>query len=285
MLINHVVAGLQPPADNISATTDSAAAIKSIVRQAIDVFDTKTFQSLAPQKTQRSTDDIVDMFKFCSEVGARSEWQYLLGRLESTPPGIFAGLYVSEVLTPSMHTLRGYLRSQNLDLVTEPFQSFTAKVLKAFGTSVMSLEPKELVANADIGCTCKDCDDLRNFLGSDKKLSISFNRSTGARQHLIRYLQSPKLLWGVTFEVVKRKSSQVLEITEPENMTAAGLAAENEVCGRALLAMLGNEAAQKRILGSDYREVVALISRKGAGGEKRTAVDNQEKSRAKKRRT
>jgi hypothetical protein len=49
-------------------------------------------------------------------------------------------------------------------------------------------------------------------------------------------------------------------------MTIAGLWEENSQRGKALLALLGDEAAQRRILGPDYGEVVAQIR------ERRTAI-------------
>jgi len=206
ILIKHVVAELRPPPADSSATADYAAVIKSIVRQAIDVFDTKAFDDLEPSgKTLRSVDDIVDMFKFCIEVGSRSEWPHLLAHLES-PRGVPAGQHVSRVLAPFMPALRDYLVSQNLDLATEPFKSFTVKVLKAFGTSVMSQKPRDLVDNAKIGCDrgpqyCKECEDLREFFKGEEQ-SISFGRSDGVRRHLIEQLKVPKS-WGVTYKLHK----------------------------------------------------------------------------------
>jgi hypothetical protein len=112
-----------------------------------------------------------------------------------------------------MPTLRDYLVHEKLDLATEPFKGFAAKVLKAFGTSVMSQKPKELVDNLKIECTCKDCGDLRNFFAGNNQ-SISLTRSTNAREHLIRKLDIPKL-WGVTVKIVKRKSSYAVEVSYP----------------------------------------------------------------------
>ncbi|KAJ6454513.1 hypothetical protein C8R47DRAFT_1167238 [Mycena vitilis] len=282
ILINHLAA-LRPSADNILAAADHTAATNSIVQQAIDVFDLKTFHGLDPSKTLRSADEIVHIVRFCSEVGARSEWQHLLKRLESPPVGIPAGLYTTKVLAPFIPVLRDYLRSQKLDLATEPFKGFVAQVLKTFGTSAMAQKPKELVPLLKIECTCTDCGDLKDFFAGDN-LSVSFSRSNSAREHLIRQLVIPKS-FGVTFKTVKRKSTFALEVTKPENMTAAGLAAENESRGKTLLAVLGDQAAQRGVLGPDFTEVVAQILRKNVAGVKRTAEEGQGHYRVKKKRS
>ncbi|KAJ7124443.1 hypothetical protein C8R44DRAFT_734924 [Mycena epipterygia] len=281
-IIRYLIAQLRPVPTHISAISDFAIVINSIVHQAIDVFDTKTFQGLDPTgKTSRSINEIVTMFEFCSEVDARSEWKHLLEHLTSTPPGIKTAQYVSTVLTPLMSALRDYLELQDLDLGTDPFKSFSAKVLKAFASSVMSQKPRELVANAKIGCghRCEDCDNLRAFLSSDS-LSIAFARPTAVREHLVKILrvEIPKS-WGVTFEVRK----YVLHITKPDNVTA-GLEAENGERGRALLAVLGDAAAQRRILGSDYKEVLGQVSRRGRGA-KRVLADDHGDRRTKKARS
>jgi hypothetical protein len=48
-------------------------------------------------------------------------------------------------------------------------------------------------------------------------------------------------------------------------MTIAGLWEENSQRGKALLALLGDEATRRRILGPDYDEVVAQIRGRRTG--------------------
>ncbi|KAJ7506997.1 hypothetical protein B0H11DRAFT_1969761 [Mycena galericulata] len=293
ILIRYLIPELQPTVDDIPATANYTAAINSVVRHTIDVFDTKAVQG--PEgpmgRSSRSTNEIVDMFKFCSEVGARSEWQHLLAHLESPPLGVKLGVHVSRVLAPFMPALRDYLASQNLDLETEPFKMFASTVLKEFGSSVMNLKPRDLLADAQIACTrgiagnrgyvCQECDSLKTFFTSDNQFVSLKGLRVPAREHLLERLATPKS-WGV---VAKVRGKNTLDITKPDSMTAAGLKAENQERGRALLAVLGDQAAQRRILGSEYKGVLAQISGKEDTGTKRKAGDDVEVPRTKKGRS
>ncbi|KAK6974351.1 hypothetical protein R3P38DRAFT_3378681 [Favolaschia claudopus] len=268
------------------ATEVKEATVQILVRRAIDGFDTKTFDGLdASGKTLRTVRDIVDMFQFCAEVGARSEWPHLLAHLEARPRGIPEGHYVSRVLSPFLPLLRDYLESQRLNLETAPFTTFARNVLTAFGASVMSQEPKDLLVNVQVGCEgtsprCNECSELAKFFKGDEP-SITFkNPASWMRGHLVQ--QTKHLKWlGVTYKDSKRKTQRVFEvirstlkqIIKPHSMMPAGLVRENERRGKELLAVLGDQAAQRRILGSDYETVLGQIWRERGGGERNSTAD------------
>ncbi|KAK7042648.1 2og-fe oxygenase [Favolaschia claudopus] len=260
------------------ATEAKEATVQILVRRAIDGFDTKTFDGLdASGKTMRTVKDIVDMFQFCAEVGARSEWPHLLARLEVPPRGAPEGEYVSRVLSPFLPLLRDYLESQRLDLETAPFTAFARNVARAFGASVMSQEPKNLLVNVQVGCKstsrrCNECSELVKFFRGGEQ-SITFKSPPfWMREHLVEQMEHLKGL-GVTYKESKRKTQRIFEIIKPHSMLPAGLVKENERRGKELLAVLGDQAAQRRILGSDYETILAQISRESSGGEINNTAD------------
>ncbi|KAJ6625220.1 hypothetical protein B0H10DRAFT_2004181 [Mycena sp. CBHHK59/15] len=292
VLVNYFITTLRPPPEDVSATEGYTAVINGIVRRAIDVFDTKSFHTPLSKDNplpMRSIEHLVDMVKFCFQAGARSEWQYLLLHLVSPPPGITIPQHVSKVLAPFMPALRDYLTSQALDFEVDPFKKFSANVVKAFAATVMSQKPQDLVPIASIGCSsakCGDCKSLRDFFYGDNRC-ILFPRAAKARQHVSEQLWTPKS-WGVTVELKKERSPHALEITKPDKMTVEGLWAESSERGQALLALLGDERAQKRILGSDYNVVLTQILGAGgarSNGTKRGAADDHMGASAKKARS
>ncbi|KAJ7654122.1 hypothetical protein DFH06DRAFT_1203672 [Mycena polygramma] len=243
-----------------------------IVRQAIDVFDTSSFHAAAAKGNHSSAaDEMVSMVKFCFDVGARSELQYLLLHLVSPPVGISISQHVSKVLAPFMPALAGYLTTQNLTLEASPFGKCSASIVKAFASTVMCQTPNELAAGTKVGCDnlkCSDCQKtLSDFFTSDEQ-TIVLPRPAKAREHLEAQLAAPApKSWGVKFKVIKTQvGAHKLEISKPANMTIAGLWAENSERGKALLALLGDEAAQRRIMGPNYDEALSQIS------ERRTAT-------------
>ncbi|KAJ7766375.1 hypothetical protein DFH07DRAFT_809714 [Mycena maculata] len=282
-LVRHFVAELRPPP---SISTDHAV-LNTVVRQGIDVFDTKSFHMPQSKATLSPTiDDMVGLVKFCVDVGARSELQYLLVHFATPPPDISISQHVSKVLAPFLPKLRDYLASQKLDFDTTPFKYFAANIVKAFGNAVMSQKPHDLIAVDEIGCSekkCGDCKILRDFFSCDEQ-SLSLPRAAKFREHIEKQLVTTKS-WGITTRIDKDHGSPYrLEIMKPANMTAAGLRAENSPRGKALLALLGDETAQRRILGTaDYETAVAQICGDSASssGLKRSA-DGQIDTPAKK---
>ncbi|KAJ7766376.1 hypothetical protein DFH07DRAFT_352413 [Mycena maculata] len=283
-LIRYLITELRPLPDDVAATVEYAAAINNVVRQAIDVFDTKTFQGPDPIAISSRSGEIVDMFKFCAEVGARAEWPHLLAHLASPPPGVQLAPHVSKVLVPLLPALKAYLASQNLDLESAPFKAFAATVLKAFANAVMGQRPRDLFVGAQIGCKgqwcCTECDTLTAFFSSDDQSAVFKKPGYNARQHLKGEVEKMKM-WGVTF----REPSKNFEVKKPDSMMPAGLKGVNAERGRLLLAVLGDEAAQKRILGLDYERVLAQVSGKEEAGTKRKAGNDGEVPRAKKGRS
>ncbi|KAJ6552252.1 hypothetical protein DFH09DRAFT_1366359 [Mycena vulgaris] len=284
-LVVYLVEELQPPPGDLATYT---ALLHTVVRQAIDVFDTKRFH--APEskgKTLPSIEDMVGMLKFCFEVGAQSQSQYLLLRFASPPPEISIPQHVSKVLAPFISALRDYLVSQNLDLEADSFNRFTASVVKAFAASVMTQTPQDSHPVAGIGCQdakCGDCKTLRAFFEGDEQ-TISLPRAARFREHIEKQLGGPKS-WGVRVTLDKDHGSphRLEKITKPDNMTIAGLWAQSSERGKALLAILGDEPVQRRILGQAYEEVLAQICEGRVSAGVKRAADNQIDTASKKAR-
>ncbi|KAJ7124442.1 hypothetical protein C8R44DRAFT_980718 [Mycena epipterygia] len=281
-LVKHLVAEFQPIPGDTSLTPEHTVLLKAVVRQAIDVFDMKSFYT--PGKPSSSTDDMIDMLKFCSEMGAQSEFRHLLVHFVASPQGVSIADHVSKVLAPFVAPLRDYLVSQGLDLETNPSKKCTARIVEAFATQVMCQKP---TAVAEIGCQgpkCGDCPTLRDFFAGDDR-SISLPRAAKRREHMESQLVATKS-WGVRVTVDKDHGTPFrLEITKPANMTVAGLRAENSLRGKALVAVLGDESAQRRILGSAYEKVLIQICEgTESTATKRAAEDDQIDMPAKKAR-
>ncbi|KAJ7506998.1 hypothetical protein B0H11DRAFT_1969763 [Mycena galericulata] len=279
-LVRHRSADFKSGGSPTEFDDDLTSLLTTVVRQAIDVFDMKSFhvsQSKGDTSLSPTVHDMVDMVKFCLEVGAKSELTYLLVHFATPPAEISIAKHVSEVLAPFLPPLREYLPSQTLDFEGNPFKYFAVNIVKAFGNEVMSQTPQDLITVAEIGCSeCGDCRILRDFFAGDDQ-SISLPRAAKLRDHIKKQLEVPES-WGVTVELDKAHGSpHRLEITKPDNLTIAGLRAENIRRGKALLALFGDEPAQRRILGSDsYENVVAQIcGGKTSGGVKRMAEDDQ----------
>ncbi|KAJ6588093.1 hypothetical protein B0H19DRAFT_1247800 [Mycena capillaripes] len=264
-LVRHLVAEWRSGPEASSTGSEHTVVLNAVVRQAIGVLDTKSFHNPALKKKPSSAvDDMVGMLRFCFDVGARSELKYLLVHFVSPPLGISISEHVSNVLAPFMPALRDYLATQGLTLESSPFAKCSASIIKAFADTVMCQNPQDLIAGTDIGCDntkCGDCQKtLPDFFASDDQ-TIVLPRAAKPREHIEQQLAAPApKSWGVSFRVIKTQvGAHKLEISKPDNMTIAGLWKENSERGKVLLALLGDESAQRRILGPNYDEVVAQI--------------------------
>ncbi|KAJ7666689.1 hypothetical protein DFH06DRAFT_1184497 [Mycena polygramma] len=237
--------------------------IITLVRIAIDTFNVSPtatagypyYYSNAP------SDRMIDMVKFCFEVGTQNQCQRILLRLVPPPSGTTVAQHISKTLAPFLPVLGKYLVSRQLDFQTDPFKMFAAAVVKSFADNVMSQKPSEVVPVAQlqrIGCqACAECLALKAFFLSDKP-SIAFARVQTIRTHLERQLASTRGL-GVTWQTIKGRSPHTLSVTKPASMTALGLWAGNSQAGKTLLQALGDVATQSRILGAAYPAVHARI--------------------------
>ncbi|KAJ7101404.1 hypothetical protein B0H15DRAFT_927201 [Mycena belliarum] len=256
---------LQQDSDALQAFSD---VIVTLVRAAIDAFDTATLKKTAPsysyygaRTTNSPSDHMLALVKFCFELGAKSQCQRLLLRFVPPPAGSNVARHVSDVLAPFLPMLQKYLVSKRLDFQTDPYKMFAAAVIKAFAEKVMGQKPHEIVPAAKlqtIGCDgCPECVELKAFFCSDKQ-TVSFSRVQGIRTHLERQLAVTRS-WGVVWETIKVRSPHTLEITKPASMAAIGLWSANSQTGKTLLHVLGDPSTQMRILGADYHWVHARI--------------------------
>ncbi|KAK7042646.1 hypothetical protein R3P38DRAFT_2891551 [Favolaschia claudopus] len=116
---------------------------------------------------------------------------------------------------------------------------------------------------------------LRNFFqrdADDKTLEIT--RTGKIRDHVANQVFALPKSWGTTCRTIKTHTTPyTIEIVKGENMTAAGVWKEHSERGKALLAVLGDEPAQRRILGPNYSEVIAQICERNT---KRPGDDDEE---------
>ncbi|KAF7343241.1 2og-fe oxygenase [Mycena venus] len=268
-LIRHLVAELQLTHSRGCSSSESdyttLSLVNAIVRQTIDVFDTSNLYISATKETHSSAvDQMISMLRFCFEVKTRSELQYLLLRFVAPPPGISIPHHVSTVLGPFLPALQKYIATQGLSLEDSPFARCSASIIKAFATTVMRQTPADVIGDTSIGCAdseCGDCAILREFFSSDDRM-VTLARVAKVRKHLESELGALPQSWGITFQLDPTRVGgrpYGLQIFKPDHMTMAGLWSKNSERGKALLALLGDEPAQRRILGSDYNEVIAQI--------------------------
>ncbi|KAJ6489159.1 hypothetical protein C8R47DRAFT_476844 [Mycena vitilis] len=252
--------------DNIAKQAYNDVLI-TLVRIAIDTLDVSPsvatgsgypyYYATVPSQS----DKMIDMIKFCFEVGAQNQCQRILLRLVPPPSGTTVAQHTSKVLAPFLPVLGKYLLSRQSDFETDPFKMFAAAIVKSFADNVMSQKPSEVVPAAQlqkIGCqACAECQALKAFFTSDKP-SIAFARVQSVRTHLERQLESTRAM-GVTWQTIKAGSPHTLSVTKPASMTALGLWAGNSQTGKTLLQALGDVATQIRILGAAYPSVYARI--------------------------
>jgi hypothetical protein len=208
-LVRHLFAAWRPLS---SAESKHTALLNAVVRQTIDVFDISRFHMPASKGDSSAVDDMVSMLKFCFEVEARSELQYLLVHFVSPPPGISIPQHISKVLAPFLPALRDYLVAQGLTLEASPFAKCSASIVKAFASTVMPQTPQDLMGGASIGCElegskCNDCQKiLPVFFASDDQ-TIILPRAAKAREHLEKQLAAPTpKSWGIKFRLEKTQS-------------------------------------------------------------------------------
>ncbi|KAK6974349.1 2og-fe oxygenase [Favolaschia claudopus] len=239
--------------------------VKALVSQAIDVFDTTALHQPSRMQAKPLTiDDVIGLLNFCFEVEEQSEIQHLLLHVVAPPSGASILQHVEKILVPLLSALRDYLVTRGLTLEAPPFAKCAANIVKAFSVTAMRQTPQDLIGDTRVGCasnSCSECRMLRNFFqrdGDDQTLEIT--RTGKIREHVANQVFALPKSWGTTCRTIKTHTTPyTIEIVKGENMTASGVWKENSERGKALLALLGDEPAQKRILGPNYSEVTAQI--------------------------
>ncbi|KAK6974350.1 2og-fe oxygenase [Favolaschia claudopus] len=255
--------------------------VKMLVRQAIDVFDMDALhQPASRDKAPVTIEDMIALLRFCFEVDARSELQHLLLHFVAPPTGISISQHVSQVLGPLMSPLHAYIAIQGLTLETPPFAKYSANIVKAYAATVMPQTPADIIGDVQIGCEnpkCDECRILRVFFSDDDEQTMTLARAAKLREHIEKQLSLLPKTMGVTYKLIKSDhGAHKLEIVKAENLTASGLWAQNSKRGKDLLALLGDEATQRRIMGSNYGTVVAQISERRTSSAKRSQGDEDD---------
>ncbi|KAJ6572542.1 hypothetical protein DFH09DRAFT_1362470 [Mycena vulgaris] len=249
---------------SLQARTD---VLKTLVRATIDTFKTSLLaKSSAPvpywiNDVVAPQQHMLSLVKFCFEVEAPNQCEYLLPRFATPPDSITWRQHASDALAPFLPRLREYLHEQGLDLYTEPYRSFITCVLNAFTQQVMTAKPPEAVPVSQIesvGCqTCAECRELRSFLLSPEPILV-LRTSKRVRTHLEHKLARTGA-WGVLCEYVNPGYRSALKITKPESMVKMAAWSADSVLGKTLLDGLGDVTAQRRVLGEEYDGVHARI--------------------------
>ncbi|CAK5277854.1 unnamed protein product [Mycena citricolor] len=203
----------------------------------------------------------MSLVKLCFETGARVVCKDLFQRLLAPPTKTTIAEHTSEVLVPFLRNLKTYLRDQKVSMESGHHLSFAISVLRLFAEHTMTEKPVETVSVARlsaIGCTaCHECRELKAFFLSDRT-TISFARVQAIRKHLEKQLYVTGA-WGVTWDTIRVRSPHALKIDKPPSMTALGPWNANSEQGQAALAVLGDAAAQERLLGADYAWIYGRI--------------------------
>ncbi|KAJ7102733.1 hypothetical protein C8R44DRAFT_346467 [Mycena epipterygia] len=248
------------------AGPDYDVVIDALAAAAINVFDPTKNSPVSTRTVAYGYPNIgppeqmLDLVKFCFEVGAHSQFQHLLDRLLLPPAGSTIEQHLSTALVPFFPALRQYLATKRLDFQTEPFKSFAVAVVTAFADKVMRQKHTDFVPAAlqTIGCGCAGCSELKQFfLGNKPTIDIRDSQST--RAHLEGQIYNTKS-FGISWETIKSGRPYALKIQKPAKMTPRGLWSANSKSGAILLATLGDETVQRSILGSEYESATALIT-------------------------
>ncbi|KAK7042647.1 2og-fe oxygenase [Favolaschia claudopus] len=255
--------------------------VKMLVRQAIDVFDMDALhQPASKDKPSVTIDDMIALLRFCFEVDARSELQHLLLHFVAPPTGISISQHISQVLEPLMSPLHAYIAIHGLSLETPPFAKYSANIVKAYAATFMSQTPADIIGDANIGCEqpkCDECRILRGFFSDHDEQTMTLARAAKLREHIEKQLALLPKIMGVTYKLIKSDhGAHKLEIVKAENLTASGLWAQNSKRGKDLLALLGDEVTQRRIMGLNYETVVTQISERRTSSAKRSQGDEDD---------
>ncbi|KAJ7117606.1 hypothetical protein C8R44DRAFT_983104 [Mycena epipterygia] len=278
-LVRSIRAGFAPPPGDTMGASELLNVTSVLVDAAIHAFDLAT---LIPRKPTLSYSailpDVLNMFRFCFQVGIPSKCQDLLVKLLEPPAGFTIPQNVDRILVPLIPALKTFLATVHLDYRTDPFKTFCVAVIKAYANTVMGQKPHELVSIAElegVGCrTCSECAALKTFFLGDES-SIDFSRPQAKRSHL-EYHLAATTPWGVTWETHKLRSPHTLRITKPPRMTAVNLTLSTQK-GMTLLAELGDGATQRLILGADQDWILAKIAppKQSSTSQKRSAGSTQ----------
>ncbi|KAK6972168.1 2og-fe oxygenase [Favolaschia claudopus] len=227
--------------------------VKLLVRQAIDVFDMDALhQPASKEKVSVTIEHMIALLRFCCKVDARSELQHLLLHFVALPTGISISQHISQVLEPLVSPLHAYIAIHGLTLETGD-----SAFREAYAATVMSQTPADIMGDANIGCEQRKCDEcriLRGFFSDDDEQTMTL-ASLAAKLALL-----PKTM-RVTYKLIKSDhGAHKLEIVKAENLTASGLWAQNSKRGKDLLALLGDEATQRRISAGLYVYVAAIVA-------------------------
>ncbi|KAJ7664333.1 hypothetical protein DFH06DRAFT_1470738 [Mycena polygramma] len=265
-----VAAELKPLVGSSVAAQDYGDVMSIILRSALRALPLTSLHPAASgydQVSPSSMESVVNVLNICLETGEQVKPEYLdlLQRLLPPPSGVSTAKHVAMFHTEFATILHNSLTQRPLAL-QEEFRSITetylSAVTKAFAREVMGQRPQDRFPQvAAIGCAvCADCKLLRQFLYGEH-LSVSFPRPAAIRRHLEDELsQEEGTFLTLTTQTIKTSNPHTFKVTKPASMTRQGLWAFNSQTGKALLALLGDVSAQRRVLAGDYDRVTACIS-------------------------
>ncbi|KAJ7699137.1 hypothetical protein B0H14DRAFT_2485121 [Mycena olivaceomarginata] len=247
----------------VSANDDMLA---TLVRAAIDKFSPSLGTSFRSDwySGGPACNQMLDLLKFCSEVGVKDQHHYLLSHLLQPPAGSTLEKYASDSLTPFLPLLKQHLLAQSQSFAVKPYRSFAATVVQTFAEQVMADKPPEVASETDIqkiGCKdpdCSGCADLRSFLLGEQSTKL-FTLPKTVLTHL-EHKVARTASWGVICETTRPGGSRSLKITKPNTMMAHTAWSASSEIGKSLLDTLGDRAMQEAVLGAQYGWVRARIT-------------------------
>lgn len=204
-----------------------------------------------------------DLLALCFDFDAQSLAPSLLDKLlvhvsSSTDATHSTG--IERVLVPIIPRIKEFLLRHGQGLSTEPYQSFTAKVLNDFVKIVLGPRPPETVSLAEIkavGCGCGNCRLLTSFFfGVESVLRIQEKASV--RKHLEQQLEATRR-WGVQWKSMNWTSPETIQVTKPMSLEVTIDWTKKQERGLKFMQSVGTAAELSVILGSDFTFVANAL--------------------------
>ncbi|KAF9022475.1 hypothetical protein BDZ89DRAFT_202902 [Hymenopellis radicata] len=189
----------------------SKADLKAIVKLCLEA---------AIQKCDLRWESGINVLKLCYTLQMPSYADAAFSKFLSLPDHDVS-FYVRSGLAPVLHSLPGFLESNQLAITDAPFSTFATEVIKLFVREALGEKPEEVVSLDElkaIPCGCYDCSRfLKRFLfGHQDETEVREKQKV--RTHLEKRLAKTRA-WGFTWETIKEGSPHTLRIEKPESVT------------------------------------------------------------------
>ncbi|KAJ6502796.1 hypothetical protein C8R47DRAFT_1106828 [Mycena vitilis] len=232
-----------------------------VAREDYDTVISGFVQALINTLKINTPKHLLEVVALCYEVDAMKHLPRLLTRALVLPSNTSMRSHLEKILVPFTLTLAPYLAENGVNLGAPPFDFFPAGVVKHFAQHVMpQIHPLTQLAGK-INCRCDSCSELQEFVLDETEDVVLFKEPERMRTHIQSQIPTASLTL-VRCTIRKEGSPHTLQIAKVDiESTPSGLREKNTETGMELLAVLGDVAAQRRILGNDYDFIFEEINR------------------------